>query len=107
VTRGALPTLRRRAAQARAAQLRMLARLQALDAACASHMQHGAMSGNDPLTDSMLQQLDCAAAEGAQAPTPYPAGITPPRREHRAWWLVAITLLAALVSAGLLLPAGA
>jgi hypothetical protein len=107
VIRGTFPTLRRRAAQAREAQLRMLARLQALDAACAKHMQHGAMAGGDPLTDSMFDQMQAAAEEGARPATPYPEGITEPRRDSRAWWITAITLLAALVSVALLLPARA
>ena len=62
------------------------------------------MAGSDPLTDSMLQQLDCAAAEGAQPATPYPAGITAQQRTDRRWWLAGITLLGALASAALLLP---
>lgn len=103
MTRGTFPTLRRRAAQARATQLRMLARLEALDAACTHHMAHGAMAGQDPLTDSLLQQLDCAAEEGAQPATPYPAGQAP-KPEHRGWWVTGITLLAALISVALLTP---
>lgn len=104
MTAGTFPTLRRRAEEARDRQLRLLHRLEMLDEACAHHMQHGAMSGGDPLTDSMYDQMAAAAEEGARPPTPYPAGITPPR-ESRAWWLAAITLLAALVSVALLLPA--
>lgn len=101
--RGTFPTLRRRAAQARAAQLRMLQRLEALDAACTQHMAHGAMAGADPLTDSLYSQLEAPAAEGAQPATPYPAG-QQRQPEPLGWWLAAATLLAALVSVGLLLP---
>lgn len=101
--RGTFPTLRRRAAQARAAQLRMLQRLEALDAACTQHMAHGAMAGADPLTDSLYGQLEAPAAEGGLPATPYPAGQAP-QREHRGWWLTGITLLAALVSLALLTP---
>lgn len=101
--RGTFPTLRRRAAQARAAQQRLLQCMQTLDAACTAHMAHGAMTGADPLTDSVLQQMDCAAEEGAQPATPYPAGQTT-KREHRGWWLTGITLLAALISVALFTP---
>jgi hypothetical protein len=106
MTRATFAALRRRAAQARHTQLAMLARLQAFDDAVAQHMTHGAMSGADPLTDSLYGQLEAPAAEGGLPATPYPAGQAP-QREHRGWWLASITLLAALVSAGLLLPAGA
>ena len=101
--RGTFPTLRRRAAQARHTQLHMLAGLQAFDAAVQTHMAHGAMTGADPLTDSVLQQLDCAAEEGGQPAIPYPDG-QQPQPEHRGWWLAAATLLAALASACLLMP---
>lgn len=101
--RGTFPTLRRRAAEARAAQLRMLARLEALDAACTQHMAHGAMSGADPLTDSLYGQLEAPAAEGAQPATPYPAG-QPPQRENRGWWITGVTLLAVLISVALIAP---
>lgn len=103
MTRGTFAALRRRAAQARAAQLRMLAWLQAFDDAVAQHMTHGAMAGADPLTDSLYGQLEAPAAEGAQPATPYTAGQAP-KREHRGWWLTGITLLAALVSLALLTP---
>lgn len=106
MTRATFAALRRRAAQARHTQLAMLARLQAFDDAVAQHMTHGAMAGADPLTDSLYGQLEAPAAEGGLPATPYPAGQAP-QREHRGWWLASITLLAALVSAGLLLPAGA
>jgi hypothetical protein len=58
-------------------------------------MAHSAMSGSDPLTDSMLQQLDCSAEEGARPATPYTDGIQP-QPESRAWWLATAILLAAL-----------
>lgn len=101
--RGTFPTLRRRAAQARHTQLCTLARLQSFDDAMAQHMAHGAMSGADPLTDSLYSQLEAPAAEGAQPATPYPAG-QQRQPEPLGWWLAAATLLAALVSVGLLLP---
>lgn len=94
-------TLRRWAAQARAAQLAALADFSALDEACRDHMAHGAMAGADPLTDSLYSQLEAPAAEGAQQPTPYTAG-QQPQREHRGWWLTACTLLAALAGAAFL-----
>jgi hypothetical protein len=100
---GTFPTLRRRAAQVREAQLRMLARLQALDAACAKHMQHGAMAGGDPLTDSMFDQMQAAAEEGARPAMPYHAGQRH-QPEPLGWWLAGTTLLAALISAALFLP---
>ncbi len=103
MTTGAYPTLRRRAAQARHTQLRMLARLEALDAACTQHMAHGAMAGADPLTDSLYSQLEAPAAEGAQQATPYHAG-QQPKPEPLGWWLAGTTLLAALISAALFLP---
>lgn len=104
--RAAINTLHRWAAQARAWQQDALASFTALDEACRDHMAHGAMTGADPLTDSLYGQLEGPAAEGAQAPTPYQAGV-PPQREHRAWWLTGITLLAALVSVALFTPGGA
>ena len=101
--RGTFPTLRRRAAEARAAQLRMLARLEALDAACTQHMAHGAMSGADPLTDSLYGQLEAPAAEGGLPATTYTAG-QQPQREHRGWWLTGLILLAVLVSVAMFTP---
>lgn len=99
-------TIRRWAAQARAWQQAALADFSALDEACRDHMAHGAMAGADPLTDSLYAQLEGPAAEGAHQPTPYTDGITP-KPEHRGWWIAAVTLLAALVSVALLLPARA
>lgn len=91
-------TIRRWAAQARAWQQDALASFTALDEACRDHMAHAAMAGADPLTDSLYGQLEGPAAEGAQQPTPYPAGMQP-QRESRAWWLASVTLLAALAGA--------
>lgn len=52
-----------------------------LDAAMAHHMAHAAMACADPLTDSLLAQLDEAAAEeGAAMAVPYAAGLTPQQR---------------------------
>lgn len=91
-------TIRRLGAHARDWQLAALADFSALDDACRDHMAHGAMTGADPLTDSLYAQLKAPAAEGAQPPTTYSAGLQP-QRESRAWWLASITLLAALASA--------
>ena len=49
---------------ARGAQQQTLMSLQALDAAVANNLAHGAMAGDDPLTDSLRQQLECCAFEG-------------------------------------------
>ena len=54
-----------------------------LDAAVAQHMAHGAMSGADPLTDSLYGQLEAPAAEGAQPALPYAA--SQPTPEHPGW----------------------
>ncbi len=67
-----------------------------IDAAVTAHMQHGAMAGADPLTDSLLDQLETCAAEGAQPAAPYAHSRPQPQREHGAWWLLAGTLLATL-----------
>ncbi len=91
-----IAVIRTWAADARAWQQQALADLSALDEACRCHMAHGAMAGGDPLTDSMFDQMQAAAEEGARPPTPYEAGMQP-QREPRAWWLSAGTLLAALV----------
>lgn len=103
--RAAFPTLRRRAAQARHTQLRTLARLQAFDDAVAQHMAHGAMAGQDPLTDSLMQQLDCAAEEGARPPSTATSALTPQQwaqlaDTHREWrWLPAAVAVVAVLSA--------
>lgn len=101
--RAAITTLRGWAAAVRDWQQDALADMQAMDDATRQHMAHGAMAGQDPLTDSLLQQLDCAAVEGAQPATPYPAG-QKPKPEHRGWWITGVTLLAALVSLALFTP---
>lgn len=90
-----MAAIRTWAADARAWQQAALADLSALDEACRCHMAHSAMSGSDPLTDSMLQQLDCSAEEGARPATPYTDGIQP-QPESRAWWLASAILLVAL-----------
>lgn len=101
-----IAAIKRMAADARVWQQDMLLSLSALDDACREHMAHGAMTGNDPLIDSMLDQADAAAAcaaKGAQPPVPYTAG-QQPQAEPRGWWLVGITMLAALVSVALFAP---
>ena len=101
-----IAAIRRMAADARAWQQDALADWNALDDACRSHLQHGAMAGGDPLTDSLYDQMQAAAEEGAQAPTPYTDGMQP-QRENRAWWLAGVTLLAALAGMALLTPGAA
>jgi hypothetical protein len=54
------------------------------DAAFMAHMAHGAMAGNDPLTDSLFGQLEAAAAEGAMPAAPYAAGLTEQQRVELA-----------------------
>lgn len=77
-------------------------RLQDLDAAAAAHLAHGAMAGADPLTDSLLGQLDACAQEGAAAPLPYAAGLTDAQRTALAEaqcdpWLPLAMVLGAVV----------
>lgn len=55
-----------------------------LDAAVAGHMQHGAMAGCDPLSDSLHQQLECAAVEGGNHPPP-PCPLTCACRRVGMW----------------------
>jgi len=98
--RGAFNTLRSWAAAVRDWQQDALSEMERLDDATRQHMAHGAMSGADPLTDSLYSQLEAPAAEGAQQPSAYNAG-QQPEREHRGWWLTACTLLAALAGAAL------
>jgi hypothetical protein len=89
----ALTTLRRWAAQARAAQQDALRDMQALDEATRRNMAHGAMSGGDPLTDSMFDQMQAAAEEGARPASTTGAGLTPQQLAALAatqaddWWL--------------------
>jgi hypothetical protein len=90
-----IAAIRTWAADARAWQQQALADLSALDEACRSNLQHGAMAGGDPLTESLYDQMQAAAEEGAQPPTRYHAGM--PQPEPRAWWLAAGAMLAALV----------
>jgi hypothetical protein len=110
-------TLRRWATQARACQLDALQQMQALDAATQRHMAHGAMAGGDPLTDSLFEQADAAAAcavEGAQPAVSTGAWLTPQQLAALAatqaddWWLdwfipaavTGVVLLAAASVAG-------
>lgn len=81
---------------ARAAQQDALRQMQAFDAAVARHMAHPAMSGADPLTDSMFEQADAAAAcatEGAQPHSTTGAWLTPEQlaaleaTQADDWWL--------------------
>ena len=83
-------------AAARAAQQDALRELQALDAAIAQNMTHGAMAGHDPLTDSIFDQADAAAAcaiEGPVPPCSTNTGLTRLQMEALAssqaddWWL--------------------
>jgi hypothetical protein len=72
-----------------------------IETAVSAHMAHPAMAGSDPLTDSLYDQMQAAAEEGAQQPTPYPDGM-PPQPERGAWWLATAILLAALAGVALL-----
>ena len=77
--RAVFTTARRWATEVRRWQQDALQEMQALDAATRQHMAHGAMAGNDPLTDSIFDQMDAAAAcapEGAQPVTHTGAGLT-------------------------------
>jgi hypothetical protein len=114
----AITTLRRWVDEARAAQQDALRDLQALDEAVARNMAHGAMAGTDPLTDSMFEQADAAAAcasEGAQPHSTSGAWLTTAQLAALAetqaddWWLdwfipaatTGVALLAAAHLAGL------
>lgn len=71
--------LSRAVAAVRCWQQSALADMQRLDAAIAANLTHGAMAGNDPLTDSIFDQADAAAAcaqEGAVPPVSTGAGLT-------------------------------
>lgn len=83
-----------------------LTEMQRLDAAVAQHMAHGAMVGADPLTDSIFDQMQAAAEEGARPHSTSGAGLTPEQIAALAdsqaddWWLDALipaALLACLV----------
>jgi len=67
-----------------------------IDDAIAEHLAHPAMSGADPLTDSLFMQLEAGAAEGALQPLPYLASQPQPEPEHPGWWLLSGALLATL-----------
>ena len=112
----ATATIRRWAAQVRSSQLDALQQMQALDAATQRHMAHGAMAGADPLTDSMYEQMQAAAEEGAQPYSTAGAWLTQQQLAALAatqaddWWLdwlipaaaTVAALLAAAYIAGLL-----
>lgn len=55
------------------------------DQAVSDHMAHGAMSGADPLTDSLLYQMDACASEGSQHRDPAPSGTHRYSLLSRAW----------------------
>lgn len=111
--RAAFNTLRRCAAEVRTWQQDALRDMQALDEATRQHMAHGAMSGFDPLTESMFDQADAAAAcaaEGAQPAVTTGAWLTPQQLAALAdsqvddWWLdwlipAAATCVVVLVAA--------
>ncbi len=100
-------TLHRWVAEVRDWQQDALAEMQRLDAATRQHMAHGAMAGGDPLTDSLYDQMQAAAEEGAQEPSKAHAGLTP--KQHAAladtqaddWWLDKLIPLAAVCMAAL------
>lgn len=66
--------------RARSLQLALMQHQQALDDAVASHMTHGAMTGADPLTDTLYGQLEGPACEGAQAHSTAGAGLNDAQR---------------------------
>ena len=51
-----------------------------LDTAMTVHAQHGAMSGADPLTETLYDQLECCAGEGAQPASHAGSGLTARQR---------------------------
>lgn len=54
--------------------------LNEFDAAVAASMAHGAMSGADPLTDTLYDQLESCAAEGALPASNAGSGLTARQR---------------------------
>ena len=114
--RAALNTLRGWAAAVRDWQQDALSEMQRLDDATRQHMAHGAMAGGDPLTDSLYDQMQAAAEEGAQPPSTAGAWLTQEQlaalAESQAddWWLdrlipaavVLVAVAAAAYRAGLL-----
>ena len=89
---------RAHAQRARSAQLHTLQSLQHLDAAVARNMAHGAMAGFDPLTESLFDQLEAPAEEGAHPAIDY-AAVTDASREFG--WLPWAMVLAAVGGAAL------
>lgn len=80
-----------------------------LDAACITHMAHGAMAGADPLTDSLYGQLEAPAEEGALPACATGSGLTPTQRAALAdldesavpLWLAALVAVAACMASAL------
>jgi hypothetical protein len=76
-----------------------------LDAAIAAHLAHGAMTGADPLTDSLFDQLEAPAAEGALPAGPVHCGLTDAQRialaaaeqDPALRWLLPLGALAGLL----------
>jgi hypothetical protein len=72
-----------------------------LDAACLQHLAHGAMAGHDPLTDSLLAQLEAPAAEGALPQVGFDAGraaaLADAERDPWMWRLMPAAMLLAIV----------
>lgn len=107
--RAAFNTLRGWAAAVRDWQQDALREMQRLDDATRQHMAHAAMSGGDPLTDSMYDQMQAAAEEGAQPPSTAGAWLTPEQLAALAstqaddWWLD--WLIPAMVTTAVLLAA--
>lgn len=81
--------------------------LDALHRAVAAELSHPAMAGDDPLTDALRRQLECAADEGAQPASTAGAGLTPQQwqaladshREGGPGWLAAGVALLAMAAA--------
>lgn len=80
-----------------------LTEMQRLDAAVSQHMAHGAMAGTDPLTESLYDQMQAAAEEGARPHSTSGSGLTPEQLTALAdsqaddWWLDALMPAAVLV----------
>lgn len=80
----------------------MASTLDNLDAACVTHMQHGAMAGADPLTDEVMAQMQQAAQAAGlatagqvtpeQAQAFHAAAQPHPLWDHPALYIAAIVL---------------
>lgn len=79
------------------------------ETAVLQHLSHGAMTGTDPLVDSLYGQLEAPAAEGAQAHCTAGAGLTAEQRTALAeadetgpaLWLLALVAVACCAASAL------